>query len=84
MGAITSGPWGNALTWTPSSAFPGSSDNAYIGSNHPAGAVAAASVTLGGSQSVSNLYVGYGAAANSGTLDLAGNHLTVNSGLNFG
>ena len=83
-GAATSGTWGNALTWTPSSAFPGSSDNAYIGSNYPAGATATASVTLGGSQLVNNLYLGYGSPTSSGTLNLAGNYLNVLSSLNLG
>ncbi len=77
-GAVTSGTWSNALTWTPSSSFPGSGDNAYIGSTYPNGSAGAESVTLGGSQSVNNLDLGFGSATSSGTLNLAGNHLTVN------
>jgi len=83
-GAATSGTWGSASTWTPSSGFPGSGDNALIGSTYPAGAAATASVTLGGSQSVSSLYLGYGSATSSGTLNLAGNYLNVISGLYLG
>ncbi len=84
-GAVSaSGNWGNALTWTPSSGVPAGADNAYIGSTYPAGSAGTAAVTLGAAQSVNNLYVGYGNASMSGTLNLAGNHLSVNSGFNLG
>ena len=74
-----------AVTWTSSSGGPpAGSDNAYIGSPYPAGSAGTATVTLGGGQSVNYLYLGYGTAASNGTLNLAGNHLTVNSILYFG
>ena len=76
--------WGNALTWTPSSAFPGSSDRAFIGSNYPGGSAGTANVSLGADQSVNSLYVGYGSVTDTGTLNLAGHKLNVGSQIDLG
>jgi autotransporter-associated beta strand protein len=81
-GALSSGTWSNAAIWTPGGGPPGGSDNAYIGSTYPGSAAATANVSLGGSQSINNLNLGYGAAT-SGTLNLAGQKLTANS-INLG
>ena len=82
-GAQSNGTWSNAAIWTPAGGPPGTSDQALVGSTYPGGAAATASVSLGGDQSVNYLYLGYGAAT-SGTLNLAGHALTVNSTIYLG
>jgi hypothetical protein len=72
-GAVANGNWSSATTWT--NGVPGALDNAYVGSNYPAGAAANATVTLSQNSSTGNLYLGEG-AGNSGTLDLGGQTLT--------
>ena len=89
-GAITTsssniGTW-NLPVWISSGGYgsPGSGDNAYIGSTYPTNSWLTASITLAGSQSVNNLYLGYGNVVSSGTLYLDGYKLAVGSGLYFG
>jgi autotransporter-associated beta strand protein len=84
FGALSSGTWTNPAIWTPAGGPPDIIDDAYIGSNYPGGAAAAANVSLGGNQTVNNVFVGYGAATSSGTLNLAGNALTVDSTFGVG
>ena len=74
-GAALSGSWETAATWT-GGTVPNSSNNVYIGSTYPTGAASTATVTLGANESASNLYLGNGSGT-SGTLDLAGNTLTI-------
>ncbi len=78
-GAISNGSWSDPTIWT-TSTVPGSSNNVYIGSTYPAGAVSVATVTLSAAQSANNVYLGY-TGGTSGTLDLAGNVLTITASL---
>ena len=76
------GTWSNVATWNPAG-VPGSGDSAIIGDS-PAGPYAtAASVTLNVDPTVGTVYLGYGSGS-SGTLNLAGHHLTVTGGLHIG
>ena len=80
VGAVASGNWNNGSTWT-TGTVPGSSNNVYIGSTSPSAAVA--TVTLTQAQSASNVYLGNGSGTD-GTLDLAGNSLTISGSLVIG
>jgi hypothetical protein len=81
-GAVASGSWETAATWT-GNTVPNSSNNVYIGSTYPTGAASTATVTVGASESANNLYLGNGSGT-SGTLNLAGNTLTIASSLVIG
>jgi hypothetical protein len=76
FGAIISGNWNDASTWT-STAIPGSSDTVYIGSTYPSGALGHATVTLIQDQSAGNVTLGYGTGT-SGTLNMGGHALNAN------
>ena len=82
VGAVTSGNWNTGSTWTTGTP-PGSSNNVYIGSTYPSAAAKTATVTLTQAQSANNVYLGYGNGSN-GTLDLAGNSLTITGNLVIG
>ena len=77
-GAAQSGNWENPSTWISSGVggtYPGSNDNAYIGSYYPTGAASTATVTLIQNESVSSLVLGL-YQGDQGTLALNGNTLT--------
>jgi len=75
IGAVTSGNWSDATTWTPGS-VPTSADDVFIGGNRPTGAAQSAAVSLTGDASARNLYLGYNGQ---GVLNLADSILTLNS-----
>ena len=81
IGAITSGNWEDNSLWT-GSVIPGSSSNVYIGSNTPVGSALDSTVDLTQDESAQNLYLGYGGG--NGTLNLAGNTLSISNILNIG
>ena len=81
--AVANGVWSNPATWTPAGGPPGASDNAFIGSSTPSGALSTATVSLSANQAVNNLSLGFGGGAN-GTLDLGGFTLTVGTTLDIG
>jgi fibronectin-binding autotransporter adhesin len=80
VGAVTSGYWNDGSTWTTGTP-PGSSNNVYIGNTSPSAPIA--TVTLTQAQSANNVYLGTGSGTN-GTLDLAGNSLTITGSLVIG
>jgi hypothetical protein len=53
-GAKSNGNWETATIWT-GGAVPGSSNNVYIGSTHPTGAAATATVTLTANEAAANV-----------------------------
>jgi filamentous hemagglutinin len=81
--AAANGNWNSAATWTPSGT-PGAADDAYIGTNTPAGALAAATVTLTQNQAANNVYLGYNNSGGQGTLNLGNSTLTIGNSLNIG
>ena len=82
VGAVASGNWNTGSIWT-TGTVPGSSNNVFIGSTVPSGTAATATVTLTQAQSAANVVLGNGNGTN-GTLDLAGNVLTIGGNLNIG
>ncbi len=82
VGAVSNGNWNTGSTWTTGMA-PGSSNNVYIGSTYPSGAAKTATVTLTQAQSADNVNLGNGSGTD-GTLDLAGNTLTITGSLVIG
>ncbi len=79
-GAVSSGAWSNAATWTSAGGpgVPGASDYVYIGSNYPAGAAATATATLSQNQSAAYVYLGYGnGSGGNGALNLSNYNLNV-------
>ena len=82
VGAVTSGNWNNGSIWTTGTP-PGSSNNVFIGSTYPPAPAATSTVTLTQAQSANNVYLGNGNGTD-GTLDLAGNSLTIAGSLVIG
>ncbi|MEM8680858.1 MAG: hypothetical protein AAGF97_16030, partial [Planctomycetota bacterium] len=76
FGAIGSGDWGNATTWTPAGGPPAATDNVFIGSSFPAGSANTATVTLTQDRAAAAVTVGRG-VGDVGNLNLAGQMLTV-------
>jgi hypothetical protein len=76
-GAVASGNWDNAATWTPGGGPPLATDNALIGTTSPVGSAPVATVTLTGDEEINNLFLGANVGT-VGTLDLDGNTLTAN------
>ena len=83
FGAVADGDWNDAATWTPATGSPGMGDNAFVGSNTPAGSAGTATVTLTADQSVDSLTLGRN-TGNSGTLDLDSFTLTLSDRLLIG
>ncbi len=83
FGAVANGNWSIAATWTPVGGPPGPGQNAFIGSSFPAGSAVTATVTLTANQSVQDVHLGQ-SPGNNGTLNLAGNVLTVSRDLTIG
>jgi hypothetical protein len=67
-GAVGSGDWSNAATWT--NGVPGASDRAFIGEGYPTGVGINATVTL--SQNSSASYVYMGSTNGTAAIDLGG------------
>ena len=76
--AVVSSPadWSSTLTWS-GGAVPGVSDNAFVGSTTPAGALASATVSLSQNVTAGNVYLGHDDAT-SGTLELGNFTFTAN------
>jgi len=83
FGAVTDGDWNDASTWTPAGGTPGAADDAFIGSNSPAGSAASATVILTADQDATFVAVGNGAGTN-GTLNLDSFTLTLSGQLVLG
>jgi hypothetical protein len=83
VGAAASGNWATSATWL-GGIIPGQSNNVYIGSTNPSGAVSTATVTVSVSDMLANnLYLGYGNGTN-GTLVLDGYKVLVFNTLAIG